>query len=163
MRRAADPGESAIASQLDNSVPTELGPLGQLVGYHLRRASAAIGSDYFRSVEPFAMRQVLFGVLSVISANPGINQANVDRVLGIQRPNMVALVNELIGRRWVERSADVVDRRSFVLHCTPAGDSALAATLVLIRKHEERMLRALKSTERWALIELLNHIEAKGE
>lgn len=109
------------------------------------------------------MRQVLFGVLSVISANPGINQANVGRVLGIQRPNMVALVNELVGWGWVERSADIVDRRAFVLRCTDAGDSALAATLVLIRKHEERMLRELKSTERWALIELLNRIETKDE
>lgn len=141
----------------------DLGPLGGLAGYHLRRTSAAIGSDYFRTVEPGGMRQVLFGVLSVISANPGINQGNVGRSLGIQRPNMVALVNELIANGWVERTVDSVDRRAFILNLTPAGASALATTLALILDHEERMLRDLSAQERRTLIRLLGRIEARGE
>lgn len=141
----------------------DLGPLGALAGYHLRRASAAVGSDYFRTVEPDGMRQVLFGVLSVISANPGINQGNVGRILGIQRPNMVALVNELIANGWVTRTVDSVDRRAFILNLTPDGGKAIAATLTLIHEHEERMLRDLSTQERRTLIRLLGRIEARGE
>lgn len=154
---------SPIASQLDNGGTVDLGPLAALAGYHLRRASAAVGSDYFRTVEPGGMRQVLFGVLSVISANPGINQGNVGRVLGIQRPNMVALVNELIAKGWVLRAVDSVDRRAFILNLTAAGKSAIAATLALIRDHEERMLSDLSAQERRTLIQLLGRIEASGE
>lgn len=156
-------GEHVIASQLDSGGMIDLGPLGALVGYHLRRASAAVGSDYFRTVEPAGMRQVLFGVLSVISANPGINQGNVGRILGIQRPNMVALVNELIARGWVERIVDSVDRRAFILTLTPAGQTAITETLALIREHEERMLADLSAQERRTLIRLLGRIEARGE
>jgi DNA-binding MarR family transcriptional regulator len=152
-----------IASQLESTRTVDLGPLDGLVGYHLRRASAVVGSDYFRSVEPNAMRQVLFGVLSVISANPGINQASVGRALGIAKPNMVALVNELIGHDWVERSVDTVDRRAFILNLTPAGKVAVADALTLIRAHEERMARDLNAQERKTLIDLLSRIEAKGD
>jgi DNA-binding MarR family transcriptional regulator len=152
-----------IASQLESNGTVDLGPLDELVGYHLRRASAVVGSDYFRSVEPNAMRQVLFGVLSVISANRGINQANVGRVLGIAKPNMVALVNELIGHGWVERSIDTVDRRAFVLTLTPAGQVAVTDALTLIGVHEERMAKDLNAQERRMLINLLSRIEAKGD
>jgi DNA-binding MarR family transcriptional regulator len=152
-----------IASELQSNGTPDLGPLDELVGYHLRRASATVGSDYFRSVEPNAMRQVQFGVLSVISANPGINQAGVGRALGIAKPNMVALVNEVISHGWVERSVDTVDRRAFVLSLTPAGQMAVADALVLIREHEERMVKDLSAQERRALISLLRRIEAKDD
>jgi len=109
------------------------------------------------------MRQVLFGVISAIGANAGINQGNVGRMLGIQRPNMVALVNELIASGWVERTVDSVDRRAFILNLTPAGVAAMAETLALIREHEERMLKDLNTQERQTLIRLLARIEAKGE
>ena len=163
VRLAGAPGRTTIASQVESNAAIDLGPLDELVGYHLRRASAAVGSDYFRSVEPNGMRQVLFGVLSVISANPGINQASVGRALGIAKPNMVTLVNELIGHGWVERSVDTLDRRAFVLSLTPAGETAVADALALIRIHEARMAGDLNAQERRTLISLLSRIEAKGD
>lgn len=122
-----------------------------------------MGSDYFRTVEPHGMRQVLFGVMSVIAANPGINQGNVGRALGIQRPNMVALVNELIANGWVERSVDNVDRRAFLLNLTPSGQAVVLETLALIRAHEERMFKDLSAQERRTLIRLLSRIASKEE
>ncbi|MBO9580411.1 MAG: winged helix-turn-helix transcriptional regulator [Sphingobium sp.] len=109
------------------------------------------------------MRQVLFGVLSVVSANPGINQANVGRVLGIARPNMVALVTELTGHGWVERHADNVDRRAFALNLTAAGEQALTRALDLIKEHEEHMLRGLNASDRRTLIKLLARIETRAD
>ena len=108
-------------------------PVGDLVGYHVRRASAALASDYSRTVETARVRQVLLGILSVIAANPGINQRSVGRALGIQRTNLVALTNEVVDRGWVERSVDRDDRRAFVMNLTEAGHVALANTLGLIR------------------------------
>lgn len=154
---------SAIASQLELAETVELGPLNELVGYHLRRASAALGSDFTRSVEGTGMRQVLFGILSVVSANPGINQGNVGRALGIQRPNMVTLVNELIQRGLVERIVDSDDRRAFALTLTHAGETVMAETLARIREHEERMLVDLSATERATLNALLDRLAARGE
>jgi DNA-binding MarR family transcriptional regulator len=155
--------EHTIASLLDTAPPIDLGPIDSFIGYHMRRASAALGSDFARAVEGTGMRQVLFGILSVISANPGINQGSVGRVLGIQRPNMVTLVNELIQRDLVTRAVDTDDRRAFVLSLTPAGEAVVAETLARLRRHEERMLSDLSATERATLIRLLSRIEAKDD
>lgn len=154
---------TTIASQPDFYQAISLGPLDGLVGYHLRRAFAALRSDFTRTFEGSGMRQVLFGILSVISANPGINQGNVARALGIQRPNMVALLNELVERGLVARTVDRQDRRAFLLKLTPSGKSTMTRVLTRIRVHEERMLHDLTSEERQTLIDLLERIEAKGD
>ena len=65
-----------------------IGILGDLVGYHLRRASTVIGNDFAVALDGTRIRQVLFAILSIVKHNPGINQGAVGRALGIQRANM---------------------------------------------------------------------------
>ena len=57
----------------------DLGKLDDLVGYHLRRASSAFAVDFSRALDGTGMRQVLFAVLSVVIANPGVKQGEVGR------------------------------------------------------------------------------------
>ncbi|HEX8484861.1 MarR family winged helix-turn-helix transcriptional regulator [Sphingomonas sp.] len=138
-----------------------LGVLDGLMGYHMRRASAVFAGDFSRAVADTGMRQVLFGILSIIAANPGINQGNVGRALGIQRANMVALVNDLVDRGLVNRETAADDRRAFALNLTPAGEESVAAVLERIRVHEDALLSDLSATERADLVALLARIEAK--
>jgi len=79
------------------------GNLDALVGYHLRRALAVVGNDFARALDGTAMRQVPFAILAMVEANPGINQGAVGRALGIQRANMVSLINELVDRDLLDR------------------------------------------------------------
>lgn len=139
----------------------DLGVLGDLAGYHLRRASGAFAADFARALGGTGMRQVLFGILSVVYANPGINQGTVGRNLGIQRANMVALINELVDGGLVERRVSDEDRRAFALTLSSAGATTLADCLARIRAHEEEMLADLTAAERTRLIVLLGKIEAR--
>jgi DNA-binding MarR family transcriptional regulator len=139
----------------------ELGVLTELVGYHLRRASSTFAGDFARALEGTGMRQVPFGILSVVDANPGINQGAAGRVLGIQRANMVAIINELVDRGWIERKVPAGDRRAFALAMTPAGKAQLAQSLARIREHEEQMLSGFDADDRAQLLSLLARIEAK--
>lgn len=152
-----------MASQpLDTDTETlELGVLAELAGYHLRRASGAFAADFARVLSGTGMRQVLFGILSVVDANPGINQGAAGRMLGIQRANMVALINELVDKDWIERKVAAEDRRAFALTMTDTGSKELAACLARIRAHEEEMLSDLSAADRARLIALLGKIEAK--
>ena len=143
----------------ETELPT-LGVLDELVGYHMRRASAIIGNDFARAIAGTGMRQVLFGILSIIAANPGINQGNVGRALGIQRANMVSLVNELVDAGLVLRVTAPEDRRALALTLTPAGEDKVRTSLDRIRAHEDRLLSDLTPAERTQLIELLARIEA---
>jgi DNA-binding MarR family transcriptional regulator len=141
---------------------TALGPLDELVGYHLRRASSAMKTDFAQTFADRSMRQVLFGVLSVVSAAPGTSQGKVAEALGIQRANMVALVNELVDLGLIARTTDHRDRRAFSLSLTTAGEARLRETLEQIRCHEDRLLENLTSAERGELIVLLRKVHGRA-
>ncbi|WP_084581065.1 MarR family winged helix-turn-helix transcriptional regulator [Sphingomonas azotifigens] len=141
---------------------TRLGALAPLVGYHLRRASSAFAADFSAAMEGSGLRQVPFAVLSIVAANPGINQGAAGRMLGIKRANMVALINDLVDKQLVERGVDASDRRAFALTVTKAGTAALADAVARIEAHEHRMLDDLSIEERTLLLDLLGRIERRS-
>ena len=149
----------ALLNADDEEAP--LGVLENLAGYHLRRASSAFGADFARAVEGTGMRQVLFGILSVVGANPGINQGAAGRSLGIQRANMVTLINQLADVGLLDRQTAADDRRALALNLTAAGEKMLEECLERITAHEENMLAALTPAERRTLIALLMKIESR--
>ena len=150
-----------IAAAAIDDNETGLGALHNLVGYHLRRASNAFSSDFAVAIEGTGMRQVLFAILSVVSANPGINQGAAGRALGIQRANMVLLINQLVDAGLLDRQTAREDRRAFALTLTPAGTDTRKDCLRRIEAHEKRMLADFSAAERRTLIALLTRIEAR--
>lgn len=137
----------------------KLGVLGDLVGYHLRRASGRFGNDFTRSMKDTGVRQVTFAILSIIAANPRVSQGAVGRMLGIQRANMVALINELVDRCLVTRMVSPSDRRAFQLCVTTEGRALVERCKAVIHHHEERMLSTLSEDERAMLIALLQRVQ----
>ena len=152
-------GEAFLAEENVSSV--DVGELGELAGYHLRRANNVFQAHFAQTMEGTGIRQVLFGILSVDARNPGINQGSVGRALGIQRANMVALINELVDSELIDRQVSPDDRRAFALSLTEAGQSAFNDNLARIRAHEERLLAGLDARERDTLLVLLGKIEAR--
>lgn len=150
----------ATTPSSDGDSPS-LGYLDDLVGYHLRRAVTVVGNDFSRALAETGVRQVLFGILSIVGANPGINQGAVGRALGIQRANMVSLINELVDRDLIDRATAEDDRRAFALNLTRAGKKITDECLTRIRAHEDELLSDLSEKERKILIDLLGRIEAK--
>jgi len=132
-----------------------LGALDTLIGYHLRQASLVFYPDYRKAK---GVRQGLVGILSIVAANPGINQISVGKLLLIDAGNLVALIDDLVKDGLLERSVDPKDRRSRSLAITRAGTAQLKATLKLIRKTEKMMLAKFSARERDTLLELLKRI-----
>ena len=149
-----------IAPSASDAATTRLGVLSDLVGYRMRRASAVIANDFTRAVAGTGMRQILFGILSIVEANPGINQGNVGRALGIQRANMVSLVNELADAGLVLRTTAADDRRAFALTLTPDGEAMVATCLERIYDHEDTLMSDMSDEDRATLLLLLARIEA---
>lgn len=134
------------------------GVLDTLVGYQMRRLSMLFSGDFAQAVGDLGLRQILFGILSIVGDHPGINQGAVGRVLGVQRANMVSLVNELVDRDLVERQVAKEDRRAFALRLTPGGAACMAEAVDRIRRHEDVLLTRLTETERATLLRLLRRI-----
>lgn len=151
----------AQVEDLADGVP--LGVLDELAGYHLRRASHVMSTDFSRAMAGTGIRQVLFAILSIVANSPGINQGAAGRALAIQRANMVSLITELVEAGLIERRTAPDDRRAFALTVTPAGTEKIAECLHRIRAHEDRVFSGLSLAERAALIELLRRVEANAE
>src|SRR5690606_25275770 len=107
--------------------------LDNLVGYSLRPALGVQMQRFSAVFGPLNIRPVQFTILGLLHDNPGLRQAALGKVLHIERANVVTLLAELEERGLVTRRTAAADRRSRVLHLTPAGRKL---TLRLLRLHE---------------------------
>lgn len=131
-------------------------PLEALLGYQLRRASAAFLADLAHTLDDLALRPTEASVLLLIERNPGITQSDLGRTLGIKRANMAPLAAMLSARALVDRTRP--DRRSQGLQLTDAGEALAAEIAARIATHEARFLPDLSIPERSALVALLGRV-----
>ena len=134
----------------------DMGLLEQSVGYRLRRAQLAIFAKVLQELKDLDLRPGQVGVLTLVDHNPGITQAEVCAALGIQRANLVTLINVLEGRRVVERQAVAADRRSSALVLTAEGRRLLRKATDAHRSVEAGIARKLGASGRDELRRLLN-------
>lgn len=132
--------------------------LSDLVGYHLRRASVFDLQGAVAALDPAGLRTVPMSVLMTIVEEPGISSAQICRVLGMQRANIVSVLAELDKRGLFLRETDPSDNRIQRLFPTGAGKKEAARALALISEHEERMLAQLTLDEQHELRRLLQKI-----
>ncbi|GAA3711454.1 hypothetical protein GCM10022268_20580 [Sphingomonas cynarae] len=132
--------------------------LDAFVGYHVRRVGNGFDRSFTEAMAGTEIRQALFGVLSLIAANPGINQGGIADALEIKRANMVGLIAELEERDLIARAVVPSNRRAFALTLTAAGSAMVADCLARIGRHEDRLLANLSSAERIILIGLLRRL-----
>ena len=150
------PRADASGSEADISM------FADLVGFRLRLATNAMTSDLRATLEGTALRPVLFAMLAVVARNPGIIQTALGNALGVQRANLVPLLNELAERDLIERRPAPNDKRAYALHLTAAGDQILEEAMDRIQDHEERLVARLTARERETLKRLLAKIAGMG-
>jgi len=141
-------------SEVDRSV------LEGLVGYHLRRAQAAVFEDFRKTMAAEKITPGQFGVLALIGANDGLSQSALARALGIERSTMVAVIDGLETRGLVDRRASETDRRSNELTLTPTGRTLTAKLGPMVEDHEARMAEGLDADEKAILVDLLKRVGA---
>ncbi|MBA5804389.1 MULTISPECIES: MarR family winged helix-turn-helix transcriptional regulator [Rhizobium] len=132
--------------------------LEDYVGYHLRRASALNMQDITNALATVGQRPSGFSVACIINEQPGITSAEICRMLGLQRANIVPLLDELSGPGYISRVDDERDKRVQRLYLTDAGYEALETWHDIVFSHEERVLANLSPSERDLLRELLAKI-----
>ncbi len=101
------------------------GDLTRSLGYRIRRAQLWVFKDISRRLAAFDISPAQFSVLSVIDANPGVNQLAIAQHLSIERAGLGRLVDHLERRGLVQRTASAINRRYYVLSLTDAGTAIL--------------------------------------
>ncbi|BBI54683.1 hypothetical protein HORIV_71040 [Vreelandella olivaria] len=87
----------------DEKEPTSVAGLvlENRLGYALRRAQLAVFKHFNEAMQEHEIRPAQFSSLVVIEGYPGITQTNLAKVLDIDPPRIVSLINNLEERGLV--------------------------------------------------------------
>jgi DNA-binding MarR family transcriptional regulator len=129
--------------------------LRDMIGYHLKRASARDLLGANASLADLGLRTVAVSVLLTIAEQPGISAAEICRVLRLQRANIVPILMELELRQLFLRETDPDDNRIQRLFPTARGLEEVQAVLDRLKTHEDNLLAALSPAERDELRRML--------
>jgi DNA-binding MarR family transcriptional regulator len=118
----------------------------------LGHRSASVFTDLIASIDltpPHA------GILRAIAAEPGRSQQALSGQLGLLPSRVVAYVDELEDRGYVERRRNPDDRRLHALHLTASGKKVITKIGELGRQHDRLLTAGLDSQQRDILHQLL--------
>ena len=132
--------------------------LETLLGYNLRRAALAIIEVFLERMAVFDLRPVDFSVLSLIMHNPGITSRQLCTTLGIQAPNLVAMISAMEKKDLIARQPHPLDGRAVGLHPTPTGKKMMQAAEKTAAKLELDTSARLTDAERKTLLQLLKKV-----
>jgi DNA-binding MarR family transcriptional regulator len=125
------------------------------VGYQVRRAQARIFSEFEATLKDFEFTPGLFGVLTLIRANPGITQVALAAAFGVDKSTMSPVIFRLEKRGLVRREILPSDRRCHALFFEPAREAAFLAAREKVRAFEDRVAARLAKPEQRELVRLL--------
>jgi DNA-binding MarR family transcriptional regulator len=138
--------------------PLNQSVLLSLVGYNCRRAYLNIMPVFEKRMAKYQLRPVDLSVLSLLKANPNINQKRLSEAVNVSPPNLAILLDKLEQRGLLLRQRNPLDRRSQTLVLTPEGLSTCTKAEKTAAELELAATAALTDDERAQLIALLQKI-----
>ena len=101
-----------------------------------------------------------FAVLASLTEYGELSQAELGRILGLDRNNVNGIVTRLEGNQHVERRADPADRRRNIVSLTDTGRIHFIELQAHAAAVQSELLGDLTSTEQHRLVELLDRVLA---
>jgi DNA-binding MarR family transcriptional regulator len=162
VRLAAERQTAAImphqSSQAIDHHALSLGRLGELVGFHLRRAQDASFQAFARRVGNDNLKPGRFAVLALIGENQGVTPTGLSRMSGRDKSSITPALRDLESRGLLRRLPVPGDRRSCTLHLTAPGADALAGLMQQAEEHDRALRRLIGPDNLQVLLEQLRRI-----
>jgi DNA-binding MarR family transcriptional regulator len=143
---------------------------GMAQGEHPKHGSAAFllaqlgayaSGQFAKRLEPLGFTPAHAGIFRIIAAIPGLSQQELAAKLGMYASRLVAVIDDLEKRGFIERQPSTTDRRLYALHLTKSGKEQLSAIGAIAREHGRDLLDALSDEERSTLTALLERVAKK--
>jgi DNA-binding MarR family transcriptional regulator len=103
-------------------------------------------------------RPVVFEMMMLLGANPGIRQADIARGLSMDKSNVASMMHSLEDTGWVSRRRQIEDGRCFGVFLTPVGVRQLAQLQAEWQHCEQELTAPLEVSERRALVTSLQQL-----
>ena len=138
-------------------MPTDLGWLGDTVGFHLRTAQEAAFQAFSRRANDIENRPWRFAVLALIEANPGLTQGELAAALRRNTSSLTPVLDDLCRKGYVSRQRGQTDRRAYELNLTAQGNAARVKLMASAIAHEREIDRIVGAS-RTQLIRILKRL-----
>ena len=135
--------------------------LDDLIGYALRRAQIQVFQHLVEQLNEFDLRPAQFSALAIIDQNPGPTQTELARILAIEPPQVVPMVNKLEERGLALRVRCKADKRSYGLFLSKAGKTLLERLKQVAAQSDIDASANLDAAEREQLLRLLQKVYGK--
>src|SRR3954464_4825492 len=140
-------------------IEAQLSPYGEpVLGLYLHVAYHSVMATFGKIVGRGSVTPAIIGAVTLIAEHPGISQAELARLIGLQRATVGATVARAITAGLIRRDTARDDARRYVLSLTPAGHKMLAALRHRIATHEAHVGGHLTPVERRRLRGLLHKL-----
>ena len=134
----------------------DLGPLADVLGYHLAQAAVVTVDLFIRHVgAPFNLRKVEYSLLMLLLANGPLSPKRLAQTLRLSNPNLTLLLDRLQERGLLRHERNERDRRSQNIVLMPEGLALSQQAAQVSPSMERELLDRLSPAERAMLIELL--------
>ena len=104
-----------------------------------------------------------WAVLTIIESHPEIDQSGLAEIISIDKTNTGRLVDQLEAKGLVERRPNDLDRRVWMLRCTPLGQKIRKRLRPRGLATQERLLSCLEPADRELFIDLMSHVVTANE
>jgi DNA-binding MarR family transcriptional regulator len=125
------------------------------VGFLLRQLGFYSSTMFAEQLATIKLTAAQAGVLRAVAADPGRSQHYLSAYLGLAPGRLVAYLDELEERGYVERRRDSGDRRRNALHLTEAGKKLMRKIAGFARQHEHQLTAGLNNDQSSAFRDLL--------
>jgi DNA-binding MarR family transcriptional regulator len=133
-------------------------PRNGSAAFLLAQLGAYASGQFAKRLEPLGFTPAHAGIFRIIAAIPGLSQQELAAKLGMYASRLVAVIDDLEKRGFIERQPSNTDRRLYALHLTKAGKEQLAAIGAIAREHGRDLLDGLSDEERSSLTALLERV-----
>jgi MarR family transcriptional regulator, temperature-dependent positive regulator of motility len=161
MRALSSAHDDAANGDAANGDTPELYSMPGHLIRRLHQASQAI-FDSEVTAAGVDLTSVQFAALTMIAANPGIDQARLAAAIAFDRATTGGVIDRLEAKGFVRREIVKTDRRARRLHVEAAGLATLLAATPVVRHAQTLMLKSLSDREQATLLRLLSKAVQTG-
>lgn len=141
----------------------DLDVLDDFVGYHLQRAAIDVHRTFMNQTGSTRVTPKQFSALVLVGANRDMSQADLGRILAMDRATTTAMIDKLEEGGLVVRHPSKIDRRRHALRLSDSGTSLLTAMKRHATENDAQLTSALTAEERHTLVALLRRVRASVE
>lgn len=126
---------------------------------HLLHRAEQLASDRFTILVGegvITLRQ--FAVLAAISENPGVSQADLVRITGVDRSTLADMLARMDRREWITRAGSPTDKRANAVRLAAAGEQMLQNATRNAKAADAAILDALPRAKRKTFLNILGKL-----